>query len=195
MAGRDVRSLLHDGETVEREVEVGTNRLVVTSHRLLAFTPDSGGANFEHVERPNVDGARLATVGRPRLLVRGGAALLVAAPLLAVARLFDTDGLLSTPDGIAGLTGAGGLLGLVERASYLVGLVDDAVLALGVLFLVGTVVYAVRYARSRTRAVIVSVAGDEDLQIPATAPDADEAVQSLRRALDLEVGGTEYAVE
>ena len=41
-----VDDLLYDGETARETVDVGTSRVVVTSHRVLAFTPDADGENF-----------------------------------------------------------------------------------------------------------------------------------------------------
>jgi len=55
--------LLYEGESVRETVPVGAGVVVVTTHRLLAFTPDREGPDFRQVDRPNVDGAEVRTVG------------------------------------------------------------------------------------------------------------------------------------
>ena len=60
--------LLYEGESVRETVPVGAGGIVVTTHRLLAFTPDREGPNFRQVDRPNVDGAEVRTVGTFRFL-------------------------------------------------------------------------------------------------------------------------------
>ena len=48
--------MLYAGESVEETFEVDDARILVTSHRVLAFTPGAEGATFQQADRPNVAG-------------------------------------------------------------------------------------------------------------------------------------------
>ena len=63
-----VDDLLFDGERVRRSVSLGDNRVVVTSHRLLAFTPGRSGENYRQVDVPNVTDVRAGNEGESILV-------------------------------------------------------------------------------------------------------------------------------
>lgn len=191
MAGRDVRELLEPGEDVEESVEVGDNRIVVTNRRVLAFTPNTAGKRYRTVDRPNVTDVGVYTRSERGHLVNAGAAFLLAVGLIAAGRFIETDGLfsgLNTGRGASAL-GVGGFL---SRIGYWFGLIDDAILYGGLVVLLLVLFYAARYVYSRRKVIAVSVAGEDDVDLPAgDLPDPTERVDDLRFALELAVEGEE----
>lgn len=174
--------LLYEGETVDETVDVADNRLVVTSHRLLAFTPD-GDANYQHVDRPNVEGLSLETDGNPRYLrwsLRPGVLGLL---LLGAGTQFSIDDPLSSIDTSgAGAAGTGGIVGTVREFTRLLTLVDDVMRAVGALSLLVVVLLLALYLRSRQRRLVVQVAGDDPIEVPVSG-DVDAAVSRLDAAI------------
>lgn len=185
---RSVQDLLEDGEHVERELDVGSDKLVVTDRRLLAFTPTGEGKNYRHVERPNVESVGLRVRSEFGHVKNGLLYLLIGLGTVAAGLIIDTDGLLgdvSTGPGASSL----GVGGVIEQVATAVALVDDAIVVLGVLFLLPVVYHAVAYYRSRQSVLAVGVAGETDIDLPtATVEDPNGAVERLRVALDLPTG-------
>jgi len=175
-----VDELLYEGETVA----VGTGGVVVTSHRVLAFTPDREGANFRDVDRPNVVGVAGETAGDRGFLQQAIKAIAVGLVLVVVGQTVSLDSLVagvSIGSG-AGRVGMGGMLGLLQSFLTLVAQLDELVTLFGGLALLfGTVVLGV-YARSRTHELIVSVAGEDDIRL-AAPDDADEVARRLEAAI------------
>jgi len=185
---RSVQDLLEDGEHVERELEVGADRLVVTDRRLLAFTPTGEGKNYRHVERPNVESVGLRVRSGTGHVRNGLLYLLVGLGTVTAGLTIDTDGLLG---GVSTGSGAGalGVGGIIEQVATWVALVDDAIVALGVVILLPTIYHAVAYYRSRRSVLAVGVAGGEDIDLPTDrVEDPSGAVERLRLALDLPTG-------
>lgn len=191
MAGRDVEELLEPGEDVEESVEVGDNRVVVTNRRVLAFTPNTGGRRYHTVDRPNVTDVAVRTRSRRGHLLNAGAAFLLAAGLVAAGRLIETDGLfsgLNTGPGAATL----GVGGFISEVGYWFGLIDDGLLYAGLAVGLIVLFYAGRYVYSRRKVIAVSVAGEDDVDLPAgDLPDPQQRVDDLRFALELAVEGEE----
>jgi hypothetical protein len=163
-----VEQLLFEGESVEGAVSVGPGRVVVTSHRVLVFRPHADGANYEHVDRPNVEGITRDTLGRPRLL--GGAikAGVVGAILAGAGLMVDLDGLFggfTVPDS-AGALGVGGIFALMRTFVSLFTLLDDALWWGGLLTLAVAAVFGAAYVTTRERTLCIRVAGDEDIHVP-----------------------------
>ncbi|WP_324665153.1 hypothetical protein [Haloarcula sediminis] len=177
--------LLYDGESVQERVPVGAGGVVVTSHRLLAFTPDREGANFSQVDRPNVDGVEVRTGGEFRFLERAVKAIVVGVALLVAGFTVSLDGMVegvSLESGGAGsAAGIGRMLGLLGTMLDLLARLDDLMRVFGGLALAfGAVVLAV-YLWSRERLLVVAVAGGDDIEL--AAPDDEAALGRLRTAL------------
>ncbi|MFW5919801.1 MAG: hypothetical protein ACOCSF_06365, partial [Halanaeroarchaeum sp.] len=88
-----IADLLFEGEAVVETVDVDGNGVVVTSHRVLALTPDLDGSNYRHVDRPNVTGVRVETVGASRWLRRAFQPFVLGLVLLVGGWIVDLDGL------------------------------------------------------------------------------------------------------
>jgi hypothetical protein len=178
-------SLLYDGETVQDRIPAGTGGVVVTSHRLLAFTPDRDGANYRQVDRPNVDGVDVRTGGEFRFLERAVKAIVVGSVLLAAGLTVSLDGMVDgislESGGATSAVGIGGMLGPLQSTLDLLGHLDDLMRVFGGLALAfGAVVLAV-YLWSRERRLVVSVAGGEDIELDA--PEDEGVVDRLQAAL------------
>jgi hypothetical protein len=63
--------MLYAGESVEETFEVDDARILVTGHRVLAFTPGADGATFQQADRPNVAGVSSGARAESGLLERG----------------------------------------------------------------------------------------------------------------------------
>ncbi|WP_436923272.1 hypothetical protein [Halosimplex amylolyticum] len=184
-----VEDLLYDGETVRRRVALGgDDRVVVTSHRLLAFTPGSDGENYRGVDLPNVTDVRAGHEGERNLLGIGGRTLVYGAVLLAVGVFVDFGAFVPTDafqqTGAAGQLGMGGLLAMLQRFLDLVARIDEFARLIGaVLVLFAVFVFGV-YLVTRDRVLVVGVAGDEeDVYVPASEDALDGAVADLEVAL------------
>lgn len=177
--------LLYDGEAIEAQVRVGAGGVVVTSHRLLAFTPEREGANYRQVDRPNVEGAEYRTSGEFEFLQQAVKALVVGAVLVVAGTTVSLDGMVSSisldSGGAASAVGIGGMLGLLQSLLSLLAQLDDLMRLFGGLALAFGVVVLAVYLWSRERMLVVSVAGDDDIELPA--PEDERAVDQLRAAL------------
>lgn len=173
--------LRFEGESVVESVPVGDGRVVVTSHRLLSYDP-AGAVRFRAVERPNVAGVRIETGTRADLLALAARPALWGVALVVAGLLLPADDLLSTPSVPAG-TGLGGVVSTVESIFGLLALLDDLLLAAGALaLLVALGALALSRVRRR-RELVIEVAGDHDVRLPAAA--ADEAtVAAIREAVE-----------
>lgn len=177
--------LLYDGESIEATLPVGTASIVVTTHRVLAFTPETDGANFHQVDRPNVTGVACRTTGRRSLLGRGVRAAIYGLLLLGAGLLLPIDSILS---GVAmpqstGQLGIGGVMSLFQTMLELLRNLDDMLQAFGALLLLFALVPMGVYLWSRERALVVEVAGDDDsIRVPVDGID-EETVSRLERAI------------
>ncbi|MFB6087704.1 MAG: hypothetical protein ABEJ85_04215 [Haloarculaceae archaeon] len=185
-----VADLLYDGEDVEATVDVGDSSVVVTSHRVIALTPDTAGENFRAVDRPNVDGVRAGNEGDSDLLAKGLRAGLYAVLLLGIGLAFDFERFV--PSGVsaegAGRIGVGGLFGTMNRFLGLIGRIDDFMVLFGALALFLTAVLLGVYLLTRDRVLVVGVAGGDDISVPVD--DATGAVDRLDAVL-FDGGGSE----
>ena len=177
--------LLYDGESIRETVPTGSGAVVVTTHRLLAFTPDRDGPNYHQVDRPNVDGAEIRTTGELQFLQQAVKALVVGAVLVAAGMTVSLDGMVSGISlgggGTASAVGIGGMLGLLQSMLSLLAQLDDLMRIFGGLALAfGAVVLAV-YLWSRERVLVVAVAGGDDIEL--TAPGDETAVDQLQAAV------------
>ena len=178
--------LLYDGETVEEQVRVGEGGVVVTSHRVLAFTPDREGSNYRAVDRPNVDGTAVTTSGEFGFLQQAVKAIVVGVVLVGAGMTVSLDGLVSgislESGGAAGAVGLGQMMGLLQTLLGLLGQLDDLMRIFGALALAfGAVVLGV-YLWSREQLLVISVAGGDDVEL-AAPDDAKDVRDRLEAAL------------
>ncbi|WP_135663486.1 hypothetical protein [Halorhabdus rudnickae] len=183
-----VEELLYEGEDVTEQVSVGTAHVVVTTHRVLAFTPEMEGENFRQVERPNVTDVAIRTDGETGFLMTGFRAGLFGIVFLGTGLVVDFGALLGDVnlgemDAGAGAMGIGGILGMVQAMIDILSSLDDYMRLFGLLLLLFSLVPIGVYVYSRETRLVVSIAGGEDLPIAASPDDADSTVAALRDAI------------
>ncbi len=168
--------LLYEGEETVERVSTGEGGVVVTTHRVLAFTPDAEGSNYEAVERPNVAGVEREATGEQRLLGLAAKVLVVGLALTGAGLAIDMDSLIgdvSLSSG-TGAVGMGGVLSTVQTMLDLLAHLDEVVTVVGALaLLVGTALLGA-YAYTRRRVLVVEVAGDEDVAVPVSGDDGGD---------------------
>lgn len=198
--GQCLDELLFEGEEVEKRTTVGAGEIAVTTHRVLVVTPEEGtGAterakgeesererrSFDHADRPNVVGAAVRSTGEETYLDWGvrsgvyGVALLSGGYLLKHSGVFgvfsnvQADGS-SEPTGVIRLATA-----LSGASETLTGLL----LLVGVLAVVAAGALLYRYSDSRSRELVIELAGREPIRIPVDEGEGERAVAELRAAL------------
>ncbi|WP_225335601.1 hypothetical protein [Halomicrobium urmianum] len=165
--------LLYEGEETVERVTVGGGGVVVTTHRVLAFTPDAEGSNYEAVERPNVAGVERRATGEDRLLGVAAKVVVVGLALTGAGLAIDMNSLIgdvSLSSG-TGAVGMGGVLSTVQTMLDLLAHLDEVVTVVGALALLVGVVLLGAYARTRERVLVVEVAGDEDVTVSLSDGD------------------------
>ncbi|MFB6234094.1 MAG: hypothetical protein ABEH81_10095 [Halopenitus sp.] len=190
--------LLYDGESIRERVDAGSDLVVVTSHRVLAFTPEGDGANFRAVDRPNVTGVRAGAQGDADWLRRAAVAGVGGLGALALGLVLDFDSLVPT-GGVdvagGGAAGIGGLLETIGTLLRVVALLDDLFVAVGLLAVLAAVAVGSLYWTQREPKLTIAVAGDDDIQLAWSGDDEfdedrvddddgpEAAADRLRRAL------------
>jgi hypothetical protein len=188
MSWRDrVTELLYDGETVRETVDVGANRVYVTSHRVLAFpdaTADDDAANFRQVDHPNVEGVRAGSESDRWALAKAVAWSIAGVPFVVAGVVVEVGDWVSLPESVqsAGVAGTGGIVSLFADVFGALAFLDEAVALAGASFLAVAAWHGVRYWRSRERVVTVGVAGDTDVRLHVDAGEA-AAADRLRTAI------------
>lgn len=181
--------LTYEGEAITETVELGEGGVVVTTHRLLVFAPDSDGEAFSHVDLPNVTAVDVVEAGERRFLVTGAKAGVVGAVLLLTGALLPLDSLVGEVDfgEGAGQIGIGGVVGVIEGILGLLRSLDDVLLVLGALaFLVAAGAFG-WYLQTREELLRIERAGDEALTLACGEESpAPEALVRIRRAIDPE---------
>ena len=178
-------SLLYDGEVIEADVRLDRGGVVVTSHRVLVFTPDREGSNYQQVDRPNVEGIDVTTSGDWSFLELGVKALVVGIVLVAAGMTVSLDSLVGNVSldsgGAASAVGIGGMLGMLQTMLTLMAQLDELMRLFGGLALVFAAVVLGVYLWSRDRLLVVRVAGDDDIEL--TAPDDESIVERIEAAI------------
>lgn len=175
-----VDELLYSGEQERASQPVGAGRVVVTSHRVLAFTPAGDGSNYRHVDLPNVVGAGVESTGRRWLLEVGAKAGVVGLFGLAAGAAFDFEemiGGVSVQSSGAGQLGVGGLVSLTNSVITLFGMLDDLLLVAGSLATLLAVGLLGVYLHTRQREFVIRVAGEDAIRLPV---DGDADVEAAR---------------
>lgn len=184
---RRVDDLLYDGESVRESLDVGTARIVVTSHRVLAFTPEMDAENFQQADRPNVTGVDTGALAEGNLLERGLRFGVVGIVLVVTGLLFDVESMLGDSlDFESTHTDEFGLGGLMEVTEVMMNLLvnlDDLLVTFGALALFLSAVLLGVYWFLRTPTLVVELAGEEeDIHVPRP-DDADGVRIRLERAI------------
>jgi len=167
MAGERVEALLYEGETVADSVAWDGARVVLTSHRLLVFTPGGEGANFRAVDRPNVEGLETGARSRTGLLERGLRYGLLGAVLVGAGAVVDLGGIVDGVD-LSGTDqlGLGGLGATMQRLLGLLARLDQLLQAAGALGVLLGVALLAAWWYTREPTLRVAVAGGEDVRVP-----------------------------
>lgn len=178
--------LCYEGEEITESARLGDGGVAVTTHRVLAFSPGGDGPNFRQADRPNVEGISRDDGGDAAWLERGLKLLLVGAVLGIAGTFLDLDGLIGGVDlsGGSQVGGLGGVLGLVRGLLAALALLDDLMLVLGGVALLGAAGALGAYLWTRESTLRVAVAGGENLTVPAEPWPGDEVVGRLERAID-----------
>lgn len=179
---RRVDDLLYDGETVRENIAVGSARVVVTSHRVLTFTPDLEGENFRQADRPNVTGVDTGALAPANLLRRGLMAGVAGVALVLAGLLFDPTSLFGENlelDTAAGNEfGLGGLMDATRSMFALLMNLDAVLLNLGAIALLLSTVLLGVYWYLRTPTLVIELAGDhENVHVPRPENASDVAYQ------------------
>lgn len=184
--------LLLEGEHEHDRIELASATVVVTTHRVLTSTPGEDETNVRAVDRSTVGNVILETSGSLRSLSRALVAGVFGCGVLVTAMLVDPSGVLTDIDAGAGATPAADVLtealGTVETILIWFEL---ALFAGGLLFLAIALFFGVRYARSRSRLLVVRVGDDENLEFPVTETEVEAGVVPvLKRAIGLKPEAT-----
>jgi hypothetical protein len=183
-----VDQLLYDGESIEERFDIDTAHVIVTTHRVLTFTPDSTGEDFDQVDRPNVVGVTLGTGGSNSSLWSAlkygvfGLILFIAGIILDFESIigdrgsFDTEG--------ADRFGSGGILDAMDVIISVFARLDDFLVAGGLLAILVAGAYVLYYWHyQRDPVLVLETAGDrDDLHLPRPA-DPDQIIGTLDAAI------------
>jgi len=184
-----VEELLYDGESVIERIEVGTATVVVTSHRVLAFTPRVDGANFQQADRPNVTGVSMDTdsdsgfLGYALRATAYGLVLVVTGVFLPIDRFLSGVTIPET----TGQLGIGGVLGLFQRLLSLLRDLDDIMQVFGALLLLFAIVPFGVYLWSREQSLVIELATDgESITLPVPESDSEAIAGQLEDTLGVD---------
>ena len=181
-----VEELLYEGETVEERVEIGSSAVVVTSHRVLAFTPERDGANFQQADRPNVTGVSADSSGDATFLGYAVRATAYGLVLIVAGVLLPLDSILSDvamPES-TGQLGIGGVLGLFEQILSVLRNLGDFMQLIGALLLLFAIVPFGVYLWSRERLLVIDLAeADDSIRLPAPESDSEAVADRLEYAI------------
>jgi hypothetical protein len=177
--------LLFEGESIEDSVDVDTGRVVVTTHRVLVFTPEFGEKNYRHVDRPNVVGVKTDHTGRRTLLEYAlklglGGALLVGIGLsVDFGNFVPTDTLPSTNSAM----GIGSILGTVQSMMQLLAMLDEFMVMGGAMGVIAGTALGSVYVLTRTKLLVIECAGD-DITMAAPDENAKRVVKRIDDAME-----------
>jgi hypothetical protein len=177
--------LLYDGESIEEEMAIDSATVVVTSHRVLAFTPEGDGSNFQQVDRPNVTGVSVRSGGERKFLTQAGKAAIYGFVLIVAGLLLPLDDILSGVGlpSTTGQLGIGGIMGMFQQMLSLLRNLDDFMRLIGALLLLFAIVPMGVYLWTRERALEIGVAGEDPIRVPAPETDGDAIAERLETVI------------
>ncbi|MFP4529713.1 MAG: hypothetical protein ACLFNC_00325 [Halodesulfurarchaeum sp.] len=180
-----VDQLLFAGESVLAKVAGHEAALVVTSHRVLVFTPNVEGPNVRTFHRPNVTGLSKHASGTGRWLGAGAKWLVLGVALTIAGALLDLEGVIGdvSTEGAASQTGVGWIGEMFGLFQTLFALLDDVLFFGGLLAVFVGVGLVLWYMRSRAAVVTVELAGRSDVELPA-AGFSESDIGKLEDAID-----------
>ncbi|WP_340099990.1 hypothetical protein [Salinibaculum salinum] len=195
-----VDDLLYSGESVVESVDFDSVGIVITSHRVLTFDPESDGATFQQVDRPNVEGVSMGAQSDSGLLERGVRTLLVGVVLVGAGLVVDFGSLVGGVD-LGGQStqelGMGGIMGTLQRLLGLISQLDYLMRVFGALALFLGVVFLGVYWFTRDRTLVVEVAGGDNIHVPRPSENAGDYAERLEQLVapgsPVEKSGTETA--
>jgi hypothetical protein len=181
-----VSELLYEGERVSESVEFDDATVVVTGHRVLAFTPEMDGANFRTIDRPNVAGVDTGAQSERGLLERGVRYGVIGAVLLVAGLVVDFGSIVGSVDltgsAASGRIGVGGIMGAMQGMLDLLRDLDRLLRLFGALAVLLALVVLGVYWYTREPTLVIEVAGDDDVHVPRST-GASECVQRLQTAV------------
>ncbi len=182
-----VDQLLYEGEDVLADTQGREAGVVVTSHRVLVFTPKIEGPNLRAVERPNVTGVSKRASGDTRWLTAGAKWLATGLALAIVGLLLDLDGIIGevSTDGTAGQVGVGWVTELFGVFNTVFSLLDDLLLFGGLLSMVAGLGLFGWYWQTRADVLEIGIAGGADIEIPGVG-FRSAAIDTLQDAIEPE---------
>ncbi len=174
--------LCYDGESVEAAVDAdaGRSRVVVTTHRVLAFAPDHD-PRFREVARPNVTGVAVEAVGATGPLHRAARFGAWGVGLLAAGLLVPLDAALAGTGDLGGAN-AGGALSFLGTLLAALALLDDPLRVVGAVLLLVAAALAALHVWSRQQTAVVQVSGHDDVEVFG----GETTAAALRDALESE---------
>lgn len=189
-----VEELLYESESVSEVLDIDSSRVVVTSHRVLTFTPEMDGENFQQVDRPNVTGVETSAQGRTALAGRSirygvyGLVLVLAGVFLDFEALI---GDVSFDSEATSQTGASGIVSIADAMLNGMTQIDELMQVVGALVLLVAVAMFAVYWLLRVPTLAIRVAGDGgDIHVQRPE-DVDDAIRRLESAIlpESEIGG------
>lgn len=191
-----VDQLLYEGEQVLADTQGREAGVVVTSHRLLVFTPHTDGPNLRTVERPNVTAVTKRSSGDARWLTAGAKWFVTGLTLAIVGLLLDLDGVIGevSTDGTAGQVGVGWVTELFSVFNTVFSLLDDLLLVGGLVSLVAGLALFGWYWQTRADVLEIGLAGRSDIEIPGLgfrSAAIEELQDAVEPAIDVAGAGRE----
>jgi len=189
-----VEELLYESESVSEVLDIDSSRVVVTSHRVLTFTPEMDGENFRQVERPNVSGVETSAQGRTTLAGRSIRYGVYSLMLILAGLFIDFEALIgdvSFDAEATSQTGAGGIVSIADGMLRFMTQLDQIMQVVGALVLLAAVAMFAVYCLFRVPTLAIRVAGDgRDIHVQRP-DDVDGAIRRLESAIlpDDEIGG------
>jgi hypothetical protein len=174
-----VDEMLYDGESVHERLEIESAQVVVTSHRVIAFTPDLDGQNFQQVDRPNVTGVDTGADANDALLSRVISTGAIGLLLVVVGSVIDFDSILGDATLSDGATSGemgrmGSVIDTTRSMLDMFAQLDDMMRVVGALALLLAVALFGVYWLGRDSMFVVTTAGEsDDIRLPRPDNVAD----------------------